>query len=71
LSTGKPTLTEVLKEQIRKSGLPLLRLSKETGVSTPQLSRFMRGKRSLSLPAAEALMSYFGIVAEVRRGKRP
>jgi hypothetical protein len=36
--------------------LPLLtQLGKESGVATPQLSRFMRGERTLTLPAAEKI----------------
>ena len=54
-------LIGILKETIRGSGLSLNELSKRTGVSNPQLSRFMRGDRSLTLPAAEKLVTYFGL----------
>jgi plasmid maintenance system antidote protein VapI len=53
-------LIGVLKEAVRDSGVPLNELAKRTGVSQPQLSRFVRGERSLTLPAAEKLAIYFG-----------
>ena len=36
-------------------------LAKRTGVSQPQLSRYINGGRSLTLPAAEKLVEDFGI----------
>ena len=34
-------------------------ISRETGISKGQLSRFVHGERSLSLPAADRLVKYF------------
>jgi plasmid maintenance system antidote protein VapI len=56
---GGRTLTDVLKEAIRTSGLTLKDLAEEVGVSAAQLSRFVRDERSLSLPVVERLMTYF------------
>ncbi|HJZ56054.1 MAG TPA: helix-turn-helix transcriptional regulator [Gemmataceae bacterium] len=53
-------LIGVLKQAIRDSGLTLTELAKQTAVSHPQLSRFVAGKRTLTLPAAERLMEFFG-----------
>jgi transcriptional regulator with XRE-family HTH domain len=49
----EPGLVEQIKEAIRASGQTMYAISKASKVSTAQLSRFMQGKRSLSLPAAE------------------
>jgi transcriptional regulator with XRE-family HTH domain len=58
---GASPLIGILKDAIRDSGISLNELSKRTGVSNPQISRFMRGDRSLTLPAAEKLVEYFGM----------
>jgi transcriptional regulator with XRE-family HTH domain len=50
-------LIEIIQEAIRSSGKSLNQLSKESGVTRPQLSRFMRGLRTITLPAAEQLCS--------------
>jgi transcriptional regulator with XRE-family HTH domain len=50
-----PGLVEQLREAIRKSGRSLYQLGKDSGVGSDQLSRFMRGERTLTLPAAEKL----------------
>ena len=48
-------LIRQLRKAIRDSGQSLNALSKACGVSNPQLSRFMRGKRTLTLTAAEKI----------------
>jgi plasmid maintenance system antidote protein VapI len=50
-----------LQEKLKGCGISMTELSKRTGVSQPQLSRFIKGERSLTLPAAEKLVEYFGI----------
>lgn len=50
-----PGLIAQLKNAIRDSGKSLYELSKDSGVAIPQLSLFMRGKRSLTLPTVEKL----------------
>lgn len=61
--TTKPpeTMTTVLQKAIRDSGLPLLRLSKESGVARASLIRFMRNENSLRLDIADKLAAYFGL----------
>ncbi len=54
-SEEAPGLVEQLREAIRKSGRSLYRLGKDSGVGSDQLSRFMRGDRTLTLPAAEKI----------------
>jgi transcriptional regulator with XRE-family HTH domain len=48
-----------LQQAIRASGLSLHELGRRTGVSQGQLSRFLRGDRTLTLPAAARLCLYF------------
>lgn len=55
-------ITDVLRQAIIDSGLPLLRLANETGVQRASLSRFVRGKNSLRLDVADKLAAYFGLV---------
>ncbi len=51
----EPGLIEQIQTAIRRSGLSLNQIGRESGVAVPQLSRFMRGERTLTLPAAEKL----------------
>lgn len=44
-------------------------LSRRTGVSNPQLYRFMSGDRSLTLPAAEKLAQMLGLRLSKQEGK--
>jgi plasmid maintenance system antidote protein VapI len=54
-------ISDVLRRAILDSGLPLLRIAKETGVQRASLSRFVRGKNSLRLDMADKLATYFGL----------
>ena len=65
---GRP-LTSVLRDAIQASGISLAELSRQTGISTPQLSRFVRGERTLTLPLVEKLMAYFGLKVTDASGK--
>jgi transcriptional regulator with XRE-family HTH domain len=49
------TLTEQLRNAIRQDGRSLNVIGKACGVSSAQLSRFMTGTRSLSLPTVEKI----------------
>ena len=48
-------LIDQLREVIRKDGRSLNALGKESGVGSDRLSRFMTGKRGLSLEALDRL----------------
>jgi transcriptional regulator with XRE-family HTH domain len=54
-------LVEQLREAIRRSGRSLNQIAKAAGVGSNQLSRFMRGIRTLTLPAAEKVCQVLGI----------
>ena len=62
-------MTSVLRDAIQASGISLAELSRQTGISTPQLSRFVRGERTLTLPLVEKLMAYFGLKVTDASGK--
>lgn len=55
------TVTDVLRDAIRDSGMTLTRLAELAKVPVPSLSHFMRGTRSLSLPVAEKLIAVLGV----------
>ncbi|HKB05369.1 MAG TPA: helix-turn-helix transcriptional regulator [Gemmataceae bacterium] len=61
-------MTEVIRQAIRDSGLPLLRIAGEAKVERASLSRFMAGKRSLRLNVADRLAEYFGL--ELKEAKK-
>jgi transcriptional regulator with XRE-family HTH domain len=54
-------LVEQLREAIRDSGQSLNQLGKAAGVGPNQLSRFMRGERTLTLPVAEKICAALGL----------
>jgi transcriptional regulator with XRE-family HTH domain len=57
----KPTMTEVLKAAIEKSGLTRYRIAKDTGTDEAALMRFMRGEQSIRLDKADVLAEYLGL----------
>ncbi len=54
------TIEDQLKQAIRKSGLSLYRLYRETDVHTACLYNFMAGKQSLRLDLAARLAACLG-----------
>lgn len=55
------TVTEILKQCLRESGVSLRETARRTGIPVPSLSRFLRDERGLSLDNAETLIRHFGI----------
>ena len=55
------TMTEVLRQAVIDSEIPMLRLSNETGIVRASLIRFVRGDQSLRLDMADKLAEYFGL----------
>lgn len=53
------SMTDVLRQALVDSELPLLTISKGAGVARPSLIRFVRGERSLRLDCADKLAAYF------------
>ena len=60
-----------LQNAIRASGLSLNELGRRTGVSEGQLSRFLRGDRTLTLPAAARVCLYFGLELCPQKARSP
>jgi transcriptional regulator with XRE-family HTH domain len=54
-------LVESLREAIRNSGMSISELGRKAGVSQPQLSRFLNGERTLTLPAAAKVCQTLGL----------
>ena len=57
----KPTMTDVLKDAIERSGLPCYRIAREAGIAESGLSRFLKGESSLHLKNADRLAAYLGL----------
>jgi transcriptional regulator with XRE-family HTH domain len=69
MGTTDLPLVAQLRQAIRESGLSLNEIGRRTGVSQGQLSRFLRGDRTLTLPAAARVCVYFGL--ELCRPRKP
>ena len=52
-------LAALLRKTIQDSGKTLAEIRAGSGVSEPQVSRFMREERSISMDAIERLLRYF------------
>lgn len=55
-----------IRAAILKSGKTRYRISKETGVGQPHLSRLMTGEAGLSIEALERLADYLGLEIIIR-----
>ena len=54
-------MTEVLRQALIDSKLPLLVLQRETGLKRASLRWFINGERSLRLDMADKLAEFFGL----------
>jgi transcriptional regulator with XRE-family HTH domain len=61
MSKSEPTITEVLRAAIEKSGLTRYRIAKESGIPESNLRRFVQGEMSVRLDSADRLAAYFGL----------
>ncbi|MBK8914561.1 MAG: helix-turn-helix transcriptional regulator [Phycisphaerales bacterium] len=67
----KPTnLTDALRAAIEADGRSLSELGGASGVSKSQISRFMRGERTLTIETADALLSALGLTVELTPAAR-
>jgi len=58
-SVVTPTMREVILRAIEESGESLRSIAANTGISQPQLSRFVNDERDLRLGAADKIAKYF------------
>ena len=63
----QPTMADVLRQAIRDCGKSLHEISRQTGVATSVVSRFLSEQRDLTLTTANKLAVYLGLVLR-RRG---
>jgi plasmid maintenance system antidote protein VapI len=62
-------IIEILKKEIKKSGLSRYRISMDTGVDQATLCRLLQG-RAMSVETADILCKYFGLeLKPVKRKK--
>ncbi len=57
-----PMMSDVLRQTIRESQIPLLTLADATGVQRASISRFVNESQSLRLDCADKLARHFGLV---------
>jgi plasmid maintenance system antidote protein VapI len=65
----RTSITDRLRRAIVESGIPHLRLERETGVSRMSIVRFVEQRSSLRLDMADRLAAYFGLEL-VERGSK-
>ncbi len=64
------TLSDAIREAIRRDGRSTYALANDSGVSRPQIVRFINGTRELTLPVASKLCAALGLeLRSVRRAK--
>jgi hypothetical protein len=63
-------LSEQLREAIVKADVSRYRISLETGVDQTALSKFVLGRRGLSLEAMDAIGLYLGLSITTSRPRR-
>lgn len=57
----KAAISDLLRDTIAKSGIPLLVLERETGVSRASIRRFVEGRQFLRLDMADQLATHLGL----------
>ena len=70
MSKKKPLkFSDQIRQAVRACGLSNYRISQETGISEPTLSRFMSGKRGLPMRTLDVLAEYLKlrVVSEEKR----
>ena len=64
-------LAALLRQTIKDNGKSLNEVARECGISQPQLSRFVREERSLTLDSVEKLLRYFGLQVRPKPAAKP
>ena len=61
-------LSEILRERMRQTGLPIAVIARETGIVQPVLHCFFKGKQDLTLRTATKLAEYLELDFVPRSG---
>ncbi len=62
-------LSEILRERMRQTGLPIAVIARETGIVQPVLHRFFKGEQDLTLRTATKLADYLELDLVPRSGE--
>jgi plasmid maintenance system antidote protein VapI len=63
-------ITDLLRETIIASKMPMQAIERETGVARLSIARFIRGTNSLRLDVADKLAAYFGLALQSIKAKK-
>jgi len=70
MATNRIKLSDQLRQAVRNCGQTCYRISKETGISEPTLSRFLSGERGLSMVLLDQLADHLGLnIVAPKKGK--
>lgn len=61
MARREDALSSQLRDALLRDGRPVSRIAKENGVSSPQVTRFVRGDRGLSLSTADRIAAGLGL----------
>lgn len=64
-------LSEQVRQALARCGKSRYRISQQSGIPAPTLSRFARGLAGLSLPTLDALAACLGLEVRVAKSGRP
>lgn len=68
--TASPSISGALKLAVQAAGMSAYDLSKKSGVSQSVLSRWMTGKRDITLVTADKIASGLGLDCRMSRPKK-
>lgn len=63
-------VSETLRRAVERSGMSRYVIAKETGIAQSMLSRFVTGRRGLSLDAVDRLAAFLKLELVARRARR-
>ena len=70
MARKRTKLSEQVRQAIDTCGKSRYQISQDTGIDQATLSRFMNGKRGLSIPILDCLGEYLGLEITVRGAPR-
>jgi len=61
MKTNKPDWESIVRRAVEDSGLSRYKIAIESGITQSQLSYFMSGQRTITLPTAEKIAQIVGL----------